>query len=85
MHLERLNALRGREGFLARHREIRRSADRPLKNVTWTLPEESAPNDLHPIVRANYYHHAMRGSFSIKKVLPTIAPDLDFDALEEVS
>jgi hypothetical protein len=41
--------------------------------------------DLLPIVRDNYYHPAMRGSFSIKKVLPTIAPELDYDALGEVS
>jgi len=41
--------------------------------------------DLHPIVRNNYYHPDMRGSFSIKKVLPTIAPDLDYDKLTDVS
>jgi hypothetical protein len=41
--------------------------------------------DLHPIVRDNYYHPAMRGSFSIKAVLPTIAPDLDYDKLDEVT
>ena len=40
--------------------------------------------DLHPMTRANYYHPAMRGSFSIKTVLPTIAPDLDYTALNEV-
>jgi hypothetical protein len=41
--------------------------------------------DLLPIVRANYYHPTMRGSFSIKAVLPTIAPDLDYDNLDEVT
>jgi Domain of unknown function(DUF2779) len=41
--------------------------------------------DLLPIVRANYYHPAMRGSFSIKAVLPTIAPDLDYGQLDEVT
>jgi hypothetical protein len=41
--------------------------------------------DLHPIVRANYYHPAMRGSFSIKAVLPTIAPDLAYENLDEVT
>jgi Domain of unknown function(DUF2779) len=41
--------------------------------------------DLHSIVRANYYHPAMRGSFSIKKVLPTITPELDYEALGEVA
>ena len=41
--------------------------------------------DLHPIVQDNYYHPAMRGSFSIKAVLPTIAPDLDYENLDEVT
>ena len=40
--------------------------------------------DLLPIVRTHYYHPAMRGSYSIKSVLPTIAPDLDYAELEEV-
>ena len=41
--------------------------------------------DLLPIARANYYHPAQNGSWSIKAVLPTIAPDLDYTALGEVS
>jgi Domain of unknown function(DUF2779) len=41
--------------------------------------------DLHPIVRDHYYHPAMRGSFSIKAVLPTIAPDLAYETLDEVT
>ena len=41
--------------------------------------------DLHPIVRDNYYHPAMRGSFSIKAVLPTIAPNLDYKYLGEIA
>jgi hypothetical protein len=40
--------------------------------------------DLHPIVKANYYHPDMLGSWSIKAVLPTIAPELDYGALGEV-
>lgn len=40
--------------------------------------------DLHPIVKKYYYHPQMKGSFSIKSVLPVIAPDLDYGALEEV-
>ncbi len=40
--------------------------------------------DLLPLVKANFYHPAMRGSFSIKKVLPVIAPDLDYGRLGEV-
>ena len=40
--------------------------------------------DLHPIVKQYFYHPQMRGSFSMKKVLPVIAPDLDYEELEEV-
>lgn len=38
--------------------------------------------DLLPIYRRHYYHPDMRGSWSIKAVLPTIAPDLDYRALD---
>ena len=38
--------------------------------------------DLLPLARANYYHPDMQGSWSIKAVLPTIAPDLAYDDLE---
>ena len=38
--------------------------------------------DLLPVARAHYYHPAMKGSWSIKEVLPTIAPDLDYADLE---
>jgi hypothetical protein len=37
--------------------------------------------DLLPLMRKHYYHPDMQGSWSIKKVLPTIAPDLDYAAL----
>jgi len=40
--------------------------------------------DLHPIVKRNYYHPAMHGSWSIKAVLPTIAPELDYESLGEI-
>jgi hypothetical protein len=38
--------------------------------------------DLHPITRRHYYHPQMHGSWSIKAVLPTVAPDLSYRALE---
>ncbi|MDP3749713.1 MAG: DUF2779 domain-containing protein [Phenylobacterium sp.] len=41
--------------------------------------------DLLPIVRDNFYHPRMRGSFSIKRVLPVIAPDLGYSQLEDVA
>ena len=41
--------------------------------------------DLLPLVRAHYYHPAMMGSWSIKRVLPTIVPDLDYANLDGVN
>ncbi len=41
--------------------------------------------DLLPVMRAHYYHRDMHGSWSIKAVLPTIAPDMDYDELDDVS
>ncbi len=38
--------------------------------------------DLYPIARDYYCHPEMRGSWSLKAVLPTIAPDLAYDNLE---
>lgn len=38
--------------------------------------------DLLPIARNNYYHADMHGSWSIKAVLPTVAPDLDYQDLD---
>jgi hypothetical protein len=40
--------------------------------------------DLHPIVKNHYYHPDMHGSWSIKAVLPTIAPELDYSKLGEI-
>ena len=40
--------------------------------------------DLLPITRAAYYHRGMKGSWSIKAVLPTIDPGLDYADLGEV-
>ena len=40
--------------------------------------------DLLPLVKEFFYHPAMHGSFSIKKVLPVIAPDLDYGELDEI-
>jgi hypothetical protein len=41
--------------------------------------------DLLPVVRNHYYHPAMKGSFSIKAVLPVVAPHLSYAALGEVN
>lgn len=37
--------------------------------------------DLLPMARNHYYHRDQQGSWSIKAVLPTIAPELDYSAL----
>ena len=41
--------------------------------------------DLWPVMKEHYYHPSMNGSWSIKKVLPTIVPDLSYTALGEVA
>lgn len=40
--------------------------------------------DLLPIVEAHYYHPSQQGSWSIKKVLPAMVPDLCYDQLQGV-
>lgn len=37
--------------------------------------------DLLPVTRDHYYHRNQRGSWSIKAVLPTVAPELAYDGL----
>ncbi|HSB81873.1 MAG TPA: DUF2779 domain-containing protein [Candidatus Methylomirabilis sp.] len=38
--------------------------------------------DLHPVIKANYYHPGFDGSYSIKAVLPAAVPHLAYDDLE---
>lgn len=40
--------------------------------------------DLLPVTRDHYYHPGQEGSWSIKSVLPSIAPDLSYGALDGV-
>ncbi len=40
--------------------------------------------DLLPVTRQAYYHRDMHGSWSIKAVVPTIAPELTYQSLDEV-
>jgi len=40
--------------------------------------------DLLPVAREHYYHPAQAGSWSIKAVLPTLCPDLDYAKLDGV-
>ena len=62
----------------ARLAELARRFDRlrePLLEIKRRLV------DLHPIAQRYYYHPGQQGSWSIKKVLPTIAPHLDYSTL----
>ena len=38
--------------------------------------------DFHQIVRGSYYHPGFHGSFSLKSVVPVVAPQLSYDDLE---
>jgi hypothetical protein len=50
----------------------------PLRSVSERLV------DLLPVTKQTYYHRDMRGSWSIKNVLPTIAPELGYGTLGDV-
>lgn len=52
--------------------------ERPLRRIIDRL------TDLLPMLREHYYHPNMKGSWSIKAVLPTIVPYLDYAMLENV-
>ncbi len=41
--------------------------------------------DLKPIAKDHYYHPDMHGSWSIKAILPTIAPELDYASLSGIA
>jgi hypothetical protein len=41
--------------------------------------------DQLPVVRQHYYHRDLQGSFSMKAVLPTVAPEMDYAGLDEVT
>jgi hypothetical protein len=63
-----------------------------LNNLAELYPDLAAPlarivdrlYDLHPLVKENYYHPNMLGSWSIKAVMPTIDPDMDYAKLEGI-
>ena len=64
-----------------------------IKGLIGLFPDLSEPlervidrlYDLHPVVKANYYHPKMLGSWSIKAVLPCIAPHMNYAELEGIS
>lgn len=61
-----------------------------LEDLADTFPDLAKPIqkvikrmfDLLPLSREHYYHPEMRGSWSIKAVLPIIAPELSYEGLE---
>jgi len=63
-----------------------------LNNLIELYPDLKAPlskiidrlYDLHPVVKENYYHPKMLGSWSIKAVMPAINPDMDYAKLEGI-
>lgn len=64
---------------------IRELAGRFPEQRERLLELEARLVDLLPIARQNFYHPIQQGSWSIKNVLPAIAPDLDYSQLEGVS
>lgn len=63
-----------------------------IRNLQDLYPDLAAPLgallerivDIAPPVKTAYYHPAMLGSWSLKAILPTIAPELDYSALDSV-
>ena len=84
---ERLVVALGHEGTICTYSGYER---RVLRALAEALPEladalddiEKRLFDLLPVVRIGYYHPHLRGSFSIKSVLPAIVPELGYDDLE---
>lgn len=63
---------------------IRELADRLPELKLSLLAINKRVVDLLPIARQHYYHSSQHGSWSIKKVLPAVAPDLSYGELEGV-
>jgi hypothetical protein len=64
-----------------------------ISNLIDMFPDLAAPLqaivarlfDLHPVVKNNYYHPRMLGSWSIKAVLPCIAPHMNYAELDGIN
>ena len=63
---------------------IRELADRFPELAEPLLAINERMVDLLPIARNRYYHPSQQGSWSIKDVLPAIAPDLSYEKLDGV-
>lgn len=51
-----------------------------IADALWAIASRIV--DLLPVARAHWYHRDQCGSWSIKAVLPTVAPELDYAGLE---
>ncbi|MBT0671731.1 DUF2779 domain-containing protein [Novosphingobium profundi] len=61
---------------------LRALAEQVPEHAERLYAQAEATVDLLPIARNHWYHRDQRGSWSIKAVLPTIAPELDYAGLE---
>jgi len=82
-----LDACRGARTVTAYYAQFEQGC---IKRVALAAPEHAAELnaiadgivDLLPIVREHVYHPAFAGSFSLKKVLPALVPDLTYAGLD---
>jgi len=84
-----VQACEGREPIFVYSRSfegtrIRELAERFPRLATKLMAIEARLVDLLPTTQAHYYHPAQQGSWSIKAVLPTIAPELSYANLAGV-
>ena len=79
-------ACRGAKTILAYNASFEKSCIKHLADHLPDLADELVDindriRDLLPIVRNHVYHPEFQGSFSIKKVLPALVPDLSYEGL----
>ncbi len=85
--IDRLIEAVGTDGSICTYSHYERTV---LKALAVAVPERAAELaavterlfDLLPVVRNTYYHPEFRGSFSIKSVLPVLAPGMGYGDLE---
>ena len=85
--IERLLESLGDEGSICVYSSFERTQ---IKALAAAFPQQAHTLDaiaarlvdLHQIVRGRYYHPGFRGSFSLKSVVPVVAPQLSYDELE---
>ena len=85
-----VKGLRGCRMIIAHHAGVERNI---MRGLAATFPDLRAPLlrlaevvvDLLPVVKEHYYHRDMLGSYSIKAILPALAPRFSYDNLDEVT